>query len=177
MPSSAYSIKMNTFNKKLKSQQIIHSKMNTQFNVTKFNRKCILAIVEGLSQEQLNTIPQGFKNNIAWNIGHTIVTQQLLVYKLSGLPCLISDETIANYGKGSTANTAMTSEEMKSLLSELMPLSDKMEADYNAGVFTSYNKYTTSLGFELTDVEKAIQFSNYHEGIHLGIMMAIRKLV
>ncbi len=151
--------------------------MNTQFNVTKFNRKCILAIAEGLNQEQLNTIPQGFNNNIAWNIGHTIVTQQLLVYKLSGLPCLISDQTIANYGKGSTANTEMTTEDMKSLLAELLPLTEKMESDYAAGIFKTYNTYTTSLGFELTNVEKAIQFSNYHEGIHLGIIMAIKKLV
>ena len=151
--------------------------MTTQFNITNFNRKCILAIAEGLTQEQLNTIPKGFKNNIAWNIGHTIVTQQLLVYKLSGLPCLISDEMIASYGKGSTAKTDMTSAAMKSLLNSALVLSDTMEADYKAGKFKTYNNYTTSLGFELTDVEKAIQFSNYHEGIHLGIMMAIRKLI
>jgi len=151
--------------------------MKTQFEITKFNRNCILAITEGLNQEQLNTIPQGYKNNIAWNIGHTVVTQQLLVYKLSGLPCLISDETIAKYGKGSNATTDMSSEELKSLLDTLLPLAEKMEADYNAGVFKNYNNYTTSLGFELTDVKKALQFSNYHEGIHVGIIMAIKKLV
>ncbi|MBL4747139.1 MAG: DinB family protein [Flavobacteriaceae bacterium] len=151
--------------------------MNTQFTITNFNRKCILAIAKELSQEQLNTIPTGFKNNIIWNIGHTIVTQQLLVYKLSGLPCLISDETIANYGKGSTAKTNLTEKETTELLDNLLVLSATMEADYKAGKFNTYNNYTTSLGFELTDVEKAIQFSNYHEGIHLGIIMAIKKLV
>ena len=151
--------------------------MKTQFEITLFNRKCILAIANSLSQEQLNTIPKNYNNNIAWNIGHTLVTQQLLVYKLSGLPCLISDETIAKYAKGSSPVTTMTSTEMLLLLDELMPLADKMEADYKTGVFKTYNEYTTSLGFELTDVDKAIQFSNYHEGLHLGIMMAIKKLV
>lgn len=151
--------------------------MNTQFNVTKFNRKCILSIAEGLSLKQLIAIPKGFKNNIAWNIGHTIVTQQLLVYKLSGLPCLISDEIIAKYGKGSIANSDMSAKEIKDLLAYLIPLTEAIESDYKAGKFKTYNTYTTSLGFELTNVEKAIQFSNYHEGIHLGVMMSIRKLV
>jgi len=151
--------------------------MKTQFEITLFNRKCILEIANSLSQEQLNTIPENYNNNIAWNIGHTLVTQQLLVYKLSGLPCLISDDTIAKYAKGSNPVTTMTSNEMQLLLDELIPIADKMEADYKAGIFNTYNKYTTSLGFELTDVDKAIQFSNYHEGMHLGIMMAIKKLV
>jgi len=150
--------------------------MKTQFEITQFNRKCILSIANSLSQEQLNTIPENYNNNIAWNIGHTLVTQQLLIYKLSGLPCLIPDETIAKYAKGSTA-TEITSDEMKQLTGQLLSLADKMEADYTAGVFKTYNKYTTSLGFELTDVDKAIQFSNYHEGMHLGIIMAIKKLV
>lgn len=151
--------------------------MKTQFNVTNFNRKCIQEIIKGLTIEQLNNIPQGFNNNIAWNIGHTMVTQQLLVYKLSGLPCSISDDTIAKYAKGSNGNISMTTEEMKLTLNQLDTLAEQTEKDYKAGLFKTYNNYTTSQGFELTDVATAIQFSNYHEGLHLGIMMALKKLV
>ena len=40
--------------------------------------------------EQLALIPEGFHNNILWNIAHCVVTQQLLCYKLAGVqpPCL-----------------------------------------------------------------------------------------
>ncbi|MCB0460976.1 MAG: DinB family protein, partial [Flavobacteriaceae bacterium] len=57
--------------------------MEKQVEILKANRKGILSLIEGLSIMQLNKIPQGFKNNIAWNVAHLLVTQQLLCYKLS----------------------------------------------------------------------------------------------
>ena len=68
--------------------------MNHQFVNLSKGRTLMLKIIDGLSIEQLNAIPEGFKNNIAWNIAHLVVTQQLLCYRLSGVPCLISDEMI-----------------------------------------------------------------------------------
>jgi hypothetical protein len=35
----------------------------------------------GIYFEQLNTIPEGYNNNLIWNIAHIIVVQQMLVYK------------------------------------------------------------------------------------------------
>jgi len=43
-------------------------------------------MIEDFSLEELNKIPEGFNNNIIWNIAHVIATQQALVYGLSGLP-------------------------------------------------------------------------------------------
>ena len=50
--------------------------------------------------EQLNKVPEGFSNNLIWNIGHIVVVQQMLVYKLSGLNMMISDEMVEKYKKG-----------------------------------------------------------------------------
>jgi hypothetical protein len=44
--------------------------------------------------------PEGYSNNLIWNIAHIIVVQQMLVYKLSGLPMMISDEMVEKYKKG-----------------------------------------------------------------------------
>ena len=52
-------------------------------NLLKATRSNIAKLVEGLSIEQLNHIPEGFNNNLAWNIGHILVTQELLIYRLS----------------------------------------------------------------------------------------------
>ncbi|MBC7887461.1 MAG: DinB family protein [Ferruginibacter sp.] len=42
-------------------------------------------MVAELSVEDLNFIPGGFNNNIAWHLGHIISVQQSLCYGLSRL--------------------------------------------------------------------------------------------
>ncbi|WAC00870.1 DinB family protein [Lacinutrix neustonica] len=61
------------------------------------------AYLEELSLAQLNAIPNGFNNNVIWNIGHCIVTEQILVYKLSGLKPHVSEALIEKIQKGNEA--------------------------------------------------------------------------
>ncbi|MCF2874917.1 MULTISPECIES: DinB family protein [unclassified Tenacibaculum] len=151
--------------------------MNKQFEVLKKSRELVLKKIEGLSSEQLHKIPEGFKNNIAWNVAHLVVTQQLLHYKLSGLNCLASDELIEKYRKGTFPTETFTEEEFEEVKDLLIGLPDTLKEDFEAGIFTSYTTYETSTGFVLDSIESAIAFNNLHEGIHLGNIMALTKLV
>ncbi len=74
--------------------------MKTQFDVLRISRDLVIKELEGLTLDQIHAVPAGFKNNIAWNVAHLVVTQQLLHYKLSNLDCLCPDELIASYKKG-----------------------------------------------------------------------------
>ncbi|MGB2127919.1 MAG: DinB family protein [Flavicella sp.] len=151
--------------------------MQHQFENLRKSRLLQLKLIDGLSIDQLNAIPDGFKNNIAWNIGHLVVTQQLLCYKNSGLPCKVSDEMIELYKKGSVPSVPVTSEEFEKIKTLFIDVVSQFEADYNAGVFKNYTSYTTSVNITLTDIDTAIDFNSFHEGIHLGVLLAIRKLV
>ena len=151
--------------------------MNKQFEILKKSRALVLKKVDNLSIEQLHKIPEGFKNNIAWNVAHLVVTQQLLNYKLSGLNCLASDELIETYKKGTLPTETFSEEEFEEVKELLVGLPDTLQEDYEAGIFTEFNAYETSLGFTLDSIETAISFNNLHEGIHLGTIMALVKLV
>ena len=59
--------------------------MKTQLAIQLHNRKIFHHYLKHFSLEQLNAVPEGFNNNILWNIAHTMVTHQLLMYKRSGL--------------------------------------------------------------------------------------------
>ena len=151
--------------------------MTYQFDILSKNRALILKVIDGFSLKQLNKIPEGFNNNIAWNIAHLVVTQQLLCYKMSGLPILISDEMVSKYKKGTKPEAEVTHAEFEEIKALLVSLPIKFEKDYNAGVFKSYEAYTTSVNLTLTDIDTAAAFNNFHEGIHLGVILAMRKLV
>ncbi len=151
--------------------------MKTQFDILRKSRQLTLKAINGLTLEQIHTIPDGFKNNIAWNVAHLVVTQQLLQYKLSGLDCLVPDELIEAHRKGTFPTTSFTEEEFEEVTDLLAGLPDTLEEDFNEGLFENYDAYKTSTGFVLDSIETAVNFNNYHEGLHLGIILAIKKLV
>lgn len=151
--------------------------MQKKFDDLLQTRKFLLKITAHLSNQQLNKIPAGFKNNIAWNLAHLLVTQQLLCYKLSGLKCLISEEMISNFQKGSAPNYNVSEEEFEKIKELFLKLPVQLEKDYNDGIFKNYTTYTTSIGVSLNSVDEAIPFNLYHEGIHLGVILQLLKFI
>lgn len=150
--------------------------MKSTFNVTRVSRQVYDRFFDNYTTEQLNTIPPGFSNNLIWNIGHIVVSQQMLMYMGAGQPPLVSMELIDRYKRGTRPERA-SAEEIAEIRSLLFTLVDRSEEDYNAGIFTTYAERKTELGFTLSTIEDAIEFNNYHEAAHLGIMMSLRKFV
>lgn len=151
--------------------------MNFQFEVLKISRENMLGVMDGLTMNQLNKIPDRFNNNLIWNFGHVIVTQQLLNYALSGLPMHLSEDIINKYRKGSKPDLIVSEAEYEMLKTVAFDLIETLKKDYEAGVFKVYKSYTTSYNTTLTSIEEAINFNNVHEALHLGTVMALRKLV
>ena len=127
--------------------------------------------------EQLNTIPAGFSNNLIWNIGHIIVAQQSLIYRLSGLEMCISKEMLDHYKPGTRPEAHVPAAAVEELQHLLHSLVQQTKEDYQAGRFVSFTERTTATGFHLGTLEDAFEFNNYHEGMHLGMMMNIRKFL
>jgi hypothetical protein len=151
--------------------------MDASFKIWETSRQSYLKLLHNYTLEQLNKIPNGFSNNLIWNLGHIIVAQQGLVYRLSGLPINVSDEMNEKYRNGSKPTGQTTQAEVDELKTLLISLMEQTKADYAAGKFTTYNEYTTGTGFHLASTKEAIEFNNYHEALHLGFMMNIRKFV
>ena len=151
--------------------------MDWAFDITIKNRKLLDAFIENHSLEELNKVPKGFNNNIIWNIAHTIVTQQLLVYQLSGLPMLVSEDLVDTFKKGTKSEGDLSEAEVEVIKGLLFSTILQTKADYVKNSFQSYNEYTTSTTSTLTTVEEAIKFNNFHEGIHLGYILALRKSI
>jgi hypothetical protein len=149
--------------------------MEATFRIWQTSRGLYQNFLDNYSLEQLNIIPAGMSNNLIWNIAHAIVSQQKLVYALSGLPMHISDSLFEKYQNGSRPDEKTTQaevDEIKKLLSEMV---EKTKADFEAGIFKEFHPYQTKTGFHLGTLKEAMEFNNYHEGIHLGIMLQIKK--
>ena len=151
--------------------------MKIQFDILIKTRAIVLHYISGLSLDQMHVIPEGFNNHIAWNIAHLVVTQQLLHYKLSGKDCLVSDDLITAYKKGSKPSNIFSQEEFDEVITLFKGLPKTLEEDYESSIFSEYDSYKTSTGFVIDTMEKAIIFNNFHESLHLGVIISLRKLV
>ena len=151
--------------------------MQHTFDITSTSRKILSQFLEKYTVEQLNKIPEGFSNNIIWNIGHIVVVQQVLVYKLSGLPMMISDEMVNADKKGSKPERNATQAEADEIKSLLLKTIDQTEVDFNKNNFKNFQEYPTSVGYTIKSAEDAMIFNNFHEGLHIGVIMGIRKFI
>lgn len=151
--------------------------MEFVFKAWKTSRKNYLNFFDNYSLDQLNKIPNGFNNNLIWNIGHVIVAQQSLIYKCSNLPMYISEDLLNQYRPGTRPSGTTSQSEANELKELLISLISKTEADFQKNLFTTYIERTVVTGFHLASIKDAMEFNNYHEGLHFGYMMSIKKFV
>lgn len=140
-------------------------------------RRNMVNVLDSLNTEQLNLIPAGFNNNIIWNFAHILSSAQALCYKVSGKPLRFDDPILGEFRKGSKPERAYTAKEIDWFKVVSVNSLSQLEKDYQSGYFEKYDLYPTSFGVELTSIEDAISFLPLHEGLHLGYMMAQRKLI
>ena len=152
--------------------------MDYLFTILIQNRKMLYAILRKTRREDLFTIPKGFRNNLYWNIAHVVVTQQLITYGLSNLPLQVPQDWVKRYSKGTIPLTDPVPEEEISLLEDLLfSTIEQTKSDYENGVFENFQEYSTSAGVTLGSVEEATSFNVYHEGLHLGALLALQKAI
>lgn len=149
--------------------------METLLNITTASRAIYVKYLNEISLENLSTIPPGFNNNIWWNVAHVAVTQQLLVYSLSGLTPNLPETFIKAYRKGTVPGQAPTAQEVAVLKAALTDLIKTTGEDLSKGTFKNYNPYLTSVGVTLNSVKDAIAFNLVHEGLHIGAIIALKR--
>ena len=151
--------------------------MHQTFDIAKASRKVLSQFLENYTLEQLNKMAPGFNNNLIWNIAHIVVTQQRLVYKFSGVPMIISDELFEKYKGGTKPSQDVTQAEVDEIRSLLFETINQTETDFNNKLFKTYQEYSASIGVTIKNIEGALSFNNYHEALHMGVIMSIRKFL
>ena len=151
--------------------------MQNIYEITLTSRRKLLQVIESHSVEQLNTIPPGFSNNLIWNIAHIIVVQQMLVYKLSGLPMSIDEAMVERFKRETKPQGTVDGAQIEQIKTLLFETIDQAQTDLAGGNFTNYTEFTTMSGYTIKTAQDAMAFNLYHEGVHMGIIMQIRKFL
>ena len=134
-------------------------------------------MVTDLPDSALIRVPDGYRNNILWNLGHIVVSQQLLLYKLSATEMHVPDELVDQFRAGSSPDDWEATPDIEQMKALLQELPERLQEDVEKERFGDYLGYTTSTGLALRTFEDGMAFNHFHEGVHTGIIMSLKKLV
>lgn len=141
-------------------------------------RQMITGLLKALPGDKTDVIPGGWNNNARWHAGHLIVTPLLLTYGISKQPLPVAEEYRRWFAKGTTprdwGNDSVPA--FGQLVDELAPTMSRLFEEWRDRMNEPYPEpYTTSLGVVLRTPGEALQFSAVHDGIHLGMLLALRR--
>ena len=142
-------------------------------------RKAFIRLIDELTLDQLNEIPEGFNNNIIWNFGHIVVSTQTLSYTRTGIREGVNwVKYVDAYAKGTRPTYYVSQEEVDDLKEIALRSIAAIEADYNAGVFKHVTAYeTATYGASLNSIEDVLITSVGHDNLHYGYATAQKRII
>ncbi len=142
------------------------------FTYTRSNLHNILSQVD---EADFFVTPDGFFNNLAWNVGHIILATSGLIYARSGLTSPYPVESMGKmYGNGTSPADWSAQPIVSELLAMLIEQPQKLSEDVANGLFNIDSFPTWELRTEsITSVQKAATYNTHHEGLHTGVMTSI----
>ena len=149
----------------------------TNFGAAMVCRKRIAEFTADFTLDQLNKIPDGLNHNIIWNMGHMLVSQQLMTYRRSALPLKIEDELVAKFKSGTAVTTNVSESEVDYIRSKWVEVIEQTREDYDNGLFKTYDSFVTSRDVAVNTIEDGLWLSTFHDGVHLGWIWTMKKLV
>lgn len=140
-------------------------------------RIALLDLVKDLSVETLNTVPDGFNNNIIWNMCHLVSAQQGICYVRAGVDPVVSEQYILPYRPGTKPTHTIVESEIEVIKGLMLSTIQQLQDDYDREIFSNYTTWSTRYGVELKNIDEAIEFLAFHEGLHFGYVMAMKRVL
>ncbi len=131
--------------------------------------------IDGMSEEQLSTVCEGFNNNIVWNLGHLASSLAGMTYAHSGLDSPLPESYTDLFKGGSSPSTWETAPDVSEVVENFKKLAPQVSEDLLADKFDSFEAFDLMPGFSMGSVEQVLGFHLMHAGMHMHAIGAIKK--
>lgn len=144
------------------------------FNQLETYRSYVLGVAGTVTAEQAEVIPNGFKNNVRWNLGHIYLDQFLWIQAVTKEKAPVPEQFNSWFGYGtSPENFREETPSFKELLDLLKGQPEKIKELYGERLEEEYAP--TEMGMHT--VEQVLVRTIFHEGMHLQTILDLKKLL
>ncbi|OCT15340.1 hypothetical protein A8709_14715 [Paenibacillus pectinilyticus] len=149
------------------------------FNQLAFARNNTLKVLEGITERTATSIPEKFRNHILWQAGHIYVVQERFALLLHGLEAQLPESFLALFVAGTTP---LTWAETPPTMTEVVDMLRKQQERIQTALKDRLSEqapapYKTSSGFTLETFGEFLNFTLYHEGMHVSSIKHYKMLL
>jgi len=147
------------------------------FKQIEFIRDRTVNTVQGLSEEALDVIPEGFNNNLRWNLGHVYYVQERFAFYFAGEPTQLPDHFEVLFPNGTKPADWVVAPPTKDVLLQFLTdqprriqsvLTNRLEERVK-------EPFTTRNGLTLSTIQEFLTYTLYHEGIHFNTINFLKR--
>lgn len=151
------------------------------FTQLAFVRGQTLKLMDGVTEEIADQIPEGFRNTIRWNLGHIYVVLERFAFQYMGLPQHLPNGFKEQFEYGTSPTNKPDSIPVPTLQELEILLKEQGERIRKVLEHRLQEKivppYTTSAGITLGTPEQFLSFNLYHEGMHISVIKLYKSLL
>jgi hypothetical protein len=151
--------------------------LQKELELIRYVRLSILKLTANLSEAQMNQVPDKMKNNLIWNLGHLVFTQQMLCYRLGGLTPDIDTDYFGEFAPDTIPARHIGQAEIIQIREAFVNTFEKLTSDIKAGIMQDYTTWTLPTGIAIDNIADALATNAIHEGRHFGVVISLAKLV
>ncbi|WP_085994121.1 DinB family protein [Oceanobacillus senegalensis] len=142
------------------------------FKQVELVRKNTLNEMENLSEEQADLMPEGFNNNIRWNLAHIYTVQNILLAKFGGKDIETPSRYLELFAPGT--RPADWQGEVPTL-NEVKQILEEQPAKLKEALAGQLDEKAAEPFKSLSTVGEILTFTIYHEGMHVGTIKGLKK--
>lgn len=134
--------------------------------------------LESITEEIADIVPRGFNNSIRWNIGHILIVQDQLASQFAGLNHQLPFHFFDLFGnRTKPSDWQEEPPTLKTLSITLKQQTEYIKDQLGNRLQERAVKPFARLGFEMNTIGEIITFSLHHEGIHIGVIHGIERVI
>ncbi|WP_096272111.1 DinB family protein [Paucisalibacillus globulus] len=144
----------------------------------KFIRYRTIAALDATSEAIADDIPTGFNNNLRWNFGHIIVSQENIITYFLGETGSLADFYRELFNRGTSPKDWKEDQVVPTLRELRVALEEQYErmVALCSGRISEVGKNPLNFGpeYEFKTLGEAIGFTNFHESLHQGNINSLK---
>ncbi|WP_161625283.1 DinB family protein [Pontibacillus halophilus] len=141
-------------------------------------RSVLLNEIKDIEETEADIIPNGFPNSLRWQLGHTYLSVEYLVFAKSGRTPVIPEDYPTLFGGGTHPDQwEVKGPSLHELRQQLTEQKERLLNDLKGSTSESLREPFQPGPYTFETVGEMLLFTLYHESEHIGLIKGLKRTI